>query len=309
MKAVIVYFSQTGNTRKIARAIQTGIGQVLGQCDIATLKETDPAGLSKYDLIGLGAPVWSSREPPNVTEFIKRMGSLKGKHVFPFSSHGSLPSGFMQSVVPALKKKGLLVVGYNDWYGGCIWQALPIPYLTDLHPDAIDIKEAKEFGADMARLSQRIYKGETQLIPRLPTMKEWHERYNGRPVKISNELNVVSAAIIKGRKINEEKCTECGLCVANCPADSIDFSTSPPSFKGNCLGCHFCEQICPTGAIEVNWDLVAKLHDKYIKILLGKRLDKAELSGRFRRLVPKEAIGWNTHWYEITGHPRYKIEK
>ena len=56
MKCVVIYFSLTGNTEKIARAIQTGIRQVAGHCDILPIKEANPRRLRDYDLIGLGNP-------------------------------------------------------------------------------------------------------------------------------------------------------------------------------------------------------------------------------------------------------------
>lgn len=305
MKSIIVYYSQTGNTKKIAHAIHAGMRQVV-QCDIATIKEVSPRDLVKYDLIGLGSPTWG-RVPPNVAAFIDGMVSLEGKHAFPFCTHGSLPAGFMQSIVPALKRKGLTIIGFNNWYGNSLNQCLPYPHLTAGHPDDIDLREAEGFGREMAQRSQRIYLGETQLIPKLPTVREWYQLY-GRPLPLSQELAEAQDMLLKGRKINMDKCTVCGLCVDNCPTDSIDFSVSPPVFRDSCVPCWFCEQICPEGAIEINWEPFARLHDKYIRNYLNKRLEKAEAQGRFRRLVPLEDIGWNTHWYQASGHPRYVIE-
>ncbi|MEM3550807.1 MAG: 4Fe-4S dicluster domain-containing protein [Candidatus Bathyarchaeia archaeon] len=45
-------------------------------------------------------------------------------------------------------------------------------------------------------------------------------------------------------KIDLSKCVypECRLCVENCPMDSIDFATKPPSFKYNCEGCDFLKK-------------------------------------------------------------------
>ena len=60
MKSVIIYYSQSGNTKKIGQALQKGIIQQTGQCDIARVKEIKPEELAKYDLIGIGAPTWSS---------------------------------------------------------------------------------------------------------------------------------------------------------------------------------------------------------------------------------------------------------
>ena len=58
MKGIVVYYSATGNTKKIARAIHAGMKQHIEECDIATIKEIAPGDLSSYDLIGIGSPLW-----------------------------------------------------------------------------------------------------------------------------------------------------------------------------------------------------------------------------------------------------------
>jgi len=91
MKSVVIYYSQTGNTEKVAQAIQGGIQSVAGQCDIAKVKEAEVNNLVEYDLIGIGAPVFGFREPGNVAIFLKRMGPLSGKNCFIFDTHGGHP--------------------------------------------------------------------------------------------------------------------------------------------------------------------------------------------------------------------------
>ena len=39
MKSIIIYYSLTGNTRKIAKAIYQGVSEVSEKCDIAKMKE------------------------------------------------------------------------------------------------------------------------------------------------------------------------------------------------------------------------------------------------------------------------------
>jgi ferredoxin len=284
------------------------MSQVNKESDIAALKEVKPAELGAYDLIGLGSPVWAAKEPPNVTAFINGMAVSGKKHVFPFCTHGALPSGFMQSVVPLLRKKGLQVIGYHDWYGGCVNQILPKPYLTDGHPDEIDLAEAMDFGREMAERSRRIYAGETSLIPRLPTINEWNETYSGRPVGSIEQFEKMKAEVMRKRSINADKCTGCGLCAANCPFDSIDLTVSPPVFKSSCFGCFFCEEICPEGAIDMEFEEITRIHDEIVRNIFMTTLARAEAKGRFRRLVPLKDIGWNTHWYQISKPPRYIIE-
>ena len=66
-------------------------------------------------------------------------------------------------VISRLKGKGFTVIGMRDWYGDGIFQLAPSPYFTDGHPDEIDLKEAEDFGREMAERALRISSGETRL--------------------------------------------------------------------------------------------------------------------------------------------------
>jgi len=305
MKSIIVYFSQTGNTEKIAHSIYDGVKKVIAQSDISRIKDINPRLLIQYDLIGIGTPWWG-RIPANVRLFIKNMESMESKHVFPFMTHGSLPAGSMQTIIPLLKEKGLKVIGLGDWYGNSIQQFILFPHLTAGHPDDIDLKEAADFGAGMARLSQRILNSDIKDMPELPSVEKLNEIY-GAEVPYPEELTQADALLFKQRKIDLDKCTKCGICVENCHTNSIDLSASPV-FKDTCDMCWFCEQICPEGAIEMQWESYAKIHDGFIGFL-NEHLKRAEAQNRFRRLVPPEKVGWNTHWYQISGYPRFVAEK
>ena len=85
MKCIIIYFSQTGNTEKIAKQVQAGIIEAAGNCDMVPIKEANPRKLYQYDLIGIASPVMGI-EPPNVTMFIKNMRFVGGKHSFVFNT-------------------------------------------------------------------------------------------------------------------------------------------------------------------------------------------------------------------------------
>lgn len=53
---------------------------------------------------------------------------------------------------------------------------------------------------------------------------------------------------------NEEKCTQCGVCVTICPAEAIeiDRKTMKISFiKEKCIACELCVKPCPPKAFEV----------------------------------------------------------
>ena len=101
MKSIVIYFSQTGNTEMVAGAIQAGISQVIGQCDLAEIRDTDPLRLKDYDLIGIGAPVIGGC-PKNVLQFVRHMRFVGGKHAFTFCTHGTATRPSCPTLYPAL---------------------------------------------------------------------------------------------------------------------------------------------------------------------------------------------------------------
>jgi uncharacterized Fe-S center protein len=53
--------------------------------------------------------------------------------------------------------------------------------------------------------------------------------------------------------INEEKCTACGSCAEQCPADAITVEEFAVIDKEACIGCAQCIAVCPEGIIRIPW--------------------------------------------------------
>jgi ferredoxin len=317
VNSIVIYFSITGNTKKIAQAIHAGMkkaSQPGGKSDIARLQDVEPQDLADYDLIGLGSPVMMQKELGNVTLFITESGlkSVDGKHGFAFCTHGALPSLYLARVVPLMEQRGLTIIGWNDWFGSVFFPDVPKPYFTDGHPDEIDLEEAEDFGREMVERSRRIYAGETQLIPIFPRGKKYDEIYHPPPlVPGDKEAYGMMKALYNAEtvpfKVNKEKCKypKCTFCIDNCPMDAIDFSVDPPIFNVSCEHCWLCEMACPQGAIEFDYGPFHEVHWKMVPPL-QRSLEVFEAEGRFRRLVPLEDIGWDTPFWTFK-KPRYKI--
>jgi flavodoxin/NAD-dependent dihydropyrimidine dehydrogenase PreA subunit len=306
VKCIIIYFSQTGNTEKIAKAIQTGVKSITGHCDILTIKEANPKRLYDYDLIGLGSLV-IIKEPPNVSAFINSLQFVGGKHAFSFCTHGAMGFMYNSSVVPQLKKKGLIVVGWRDWYGGGHALDMPTPGPTDGHPDKIDLEEAEDWGRQMVWNSQRIYAGETGLIPPGPAPSSLPD--------FGDDSNVKDLRYKEILRYDGSKCfyPKCRLCMDNCPMDGIDLTVEPPVLAKPCMNCGFCLMICPAEAIyadEKKMELLCQWIREDMQKWDPPRLAEAEAQGHFRRLVPENKISWNTLIYKVNRkHPGFIIGK
>jgi flavodoxin I len=86
MKILITYFSQTGNTEKIAKSIYEGCEGK--DADLKPIKMVIPSDLKNYDLIFLGSGIYASRVNSSLVNLIATAEELPPKIVF-FCTHAS----------------------------------------------------------------------------------------------------------------------------------------------------------------------------------------------------------------------------
>lgn len=110
MKSVVVYYSNSGTTRKLAneirdefdcpiyeilpikpygsyfKALFRTIGDIMKR-RIAEYTKPD-VDLSEFDIIFLGYPIWASNAPQFVLDYINSQ-DLRGKTIIPFSTSGA----------------------------------------------------------------------------------------------------------------------------------------------------------------------------------------------------------------------------
>lgn len=311
MKCVVIYFSMTGNTEMIAKAIQVGVEQAAGHCDIFPIKEANPRRLREYDLIGFGFPVQGPLVAmQNVADFIADMVFVGGKHVFQFNT---ADSGIVfPYFIPKLRKRGLTVIGYRSWLGSSYGPlAEPTPSSADGHPDEIDLQEAEAWGREMVWTSQRIYSGETGLIPGDPSERRLEVQAPELAGAFSDSPGQWKKRIHWRLIYDKEKCLypKCTICMDFCPMYGIDLTMDPPVIGQPCMTCQMCDQLCPTGAI-----LVDEEHMKWqeeIESRIGGYRDRLEWrKNRPRVYVPKEKVikGFTDVVYKTyPKHPRFVI--
>lgn len=320
MKSIIIYFSQTGSTREVAKSIGDAIREYTGQCDIVRLSEVDIEALRSYDLIGLGCPTFLHREPLNVTGFIRRLGHLKGKHCFVFATHGGHPVNVLPGMAGKLRRQGLKVIGGFNCDGEDRMPHYTYPWFTSGHPDQVDLKAAADFGKDMVERIEKIYRGERVALPRFHWLRNPLQEQHRRKSKV-NKPRSRGFDIIMTWHRNKCRYPKCRLCVDNCPVAAIDLSADPVKFRKGCISCYFCEMLCPTGAIEADLESVASRRKGRIENFIQRKYPefferaKTELIDNrctlYRMLVSKVEIGNIEGMYgkAYSKRPRYVIRK
>ena len=134
-KALVVYYSQTSNTKTVAQEIASRLGAdikeiqavkpydgdfqaTISRCMKDRQDDVKPeikpldADFSKYDVIFLGYPIWFSTYAPPVETFLEQV-DLSGKKIVPFCTFGS--GGLDSSVkdLAARQPKADILPGYG----------------------------------------------------------------------------------------------------------------------------------------------------------------------------------------------------
>jgi flavodoxin len=110
MNIAMVYFSQTGNTRKVARAMESVFREAGHHVRSVSLRKAAPDTLDG-DLVGIGAPSFACQAPSPARQYLRALPSLDGKPAFVFATAGGAPGRVLFDMTRLLRRKGANVVG------------------------------------------------------------------------------------------------------------------------------------------------------------------------------------------------------
>lgn len=111
MKSVVIYYSFSGNTRKVAQVLSEYLKD-RGEASIIELKTLDESNkfftqalrafrhkkaeiaptdfnLLEYNLIAFGTPVWAFGPAPAMNAYLDKCSGLQGQEVILFTTYGS----------------------------------------------------------------------------------------------------------------------------------------------------------------------------------------------------------------------------
>lgn len=70
-KAVIIYFSNTGNTAKVAQAVEKGLKEKDVNVDLLRVDEAEDVDFFAYDLICIGSPSYRWKPPKKLSSYLE----------------------------------------------------------------------------------------------------------------------------------------------------------------------------------------------------------------------------------------------
>lgn len=134
MKAKVVYYTKSGNTEKIAKAIAQEL-----DCEITTMDETPTTAV---DILFLGASVYKFGIDKKVLNFIANLDNTKIGTVVIFSTSAMSDSGYPQ-LVKKIAAKGIKVSEHHYYCRG------QFMFANKNKPDLDDINSAKKFAKNV----------------------------------------------------------------------------------------------------------------------------------------------------------------
>jgi NAD(P)H dehydrogenase (quinone) len=156
-KALLVYFSHGGNTRKMAEALKKAVEAGGVTVDMKKVADCDPASMKDYDGVLLGSPCYFGVMAADMKSFIDRSiilfgkGELTGKPAGVFASTGGIGGGgelTMISMIAGLLIHGMVVQGSRK--GGHFGP------LAIGEPDDRVMAELELYGAQFAGLVKKL---------------------------------------------------------------------------------------------------------------------------------------------------------
>lgn len=254
MKAILLYWSVTGTTKRVAEAVADGIRSEGVGCDLHDLRTGAPADVAGYDLVGIGTPVHYYRVPEPVRAAIRVLGGLRGRPVFAFTLNATYRGAGLNRLRAGVARTGAREIGVHAFPGeGRFIGYSRLGYqFSPGHPTDEDLAVAGEFGAKVVRSHVAVLAGEA-LRDAAPRDPRTHVVYALE--RLFTGPRMARGFYSRFFRADPDLCIRCGKCVRVCPTANISMERGElPVWGRSCVICGTCAEVCPEEAVRCPYD-------------------------------------------------------
>jgi NAD(P)H dehydrogenase (quinone) len=154
-KAIVIYYSRSGNTKKMAEGVAKGIKGEGVEAVLKDVKEVQAKELLEFDAIVMGSPVYygtmASELKRLLDDTVAFHGKLEGKIGAAFSSSANIAGGNETTILDILNAMlihGMIIQGdpQGDHYGAVAIGS----------PDEVALVKCSRMGSRVAKLIKKI---------------------------------------------------------------------------------------------------------------------------------------------------------
>ena len=260
MKVLIIYFSGTGNTRKVAEKYAESFAELGHYAYLVSVDGfprdkalTDEffAKLAEADLVGFGYPVHAFNAPSVMLKLAKFLPKQPDeKRAFIFNTSGEpLRLNNISSIkfTHMLKRRKYTVFSEYHYcmpYNIIFRHTDEMAYRMWNTAEQLIPLDVRDIAQGTPHILKRVACG--SFVAWVMRCEHWGARLNGTQYKIKKE------------------CVHCQKCVNVCPTHNIKIDKNGNiRFGGNCLMCMRCAQLCPKDAIKTGWFNKWKVNGAY----------------------------------------------
>lgn len=234
MKTVIYWFSGTGNSLSVAKALAEHCEDV----ELIPMFQCLERPLPVAERIGLVFPVYGWGPPALVARFVEKLSVSSDAYIFSVVTYAGNKGGTLSILRRMLQARHLdLAAGWG----------VKMPENYPPFGGAPTREKQQVLNQAAAERVQEIVE-ELQLSPR--------ERFDSSAV-VWRVLGRVVYPLFKKHAKGADRsfsvdsaCNGCGICAKICPVDNIELVDKRPVWRGNCEQCYACFHWCPQKAVQ-----------------------------------------------------------
>lgn len=255
----LIYFSATGNTKKVLQTAAKAITDSYTEYDITREKDRVEGTIPEFteaDLVMVGVPVYGGRVPKFLVKYLNTIKGKNTKLVVTVNYGNRDYEDALIELKDIFEANGFIGISGAAFLGEHSYTEL----VATNRPDKHDLEIATEFGK---KTLEKLNSMEQQGINK-DTYKKLIVKGNV-PYITKNKTPVPPTA-----PVTNVLCINCGLCAETCIVDAInpnDFTDTDPD---KCMQCCRCIKQCPVNArkFETEWviNIINKLNTNCTKV-------------------------------------------
>lgn len=226
-KASFIYFSATGTTRRIVRAVKETLPVSKTDYNLLRRPIEQDVQIASDNLLVVAMPVYNGRIPALAAESLKRMKG-QGTPAIAIVVYGNREyDDALLEVKTMLEEQGFFVLGC----GAFIARHSIFPNVANERPDADDLAQVRMFTQ--------------QCVAKLASMAS-ADGYTAPVVK--GNIPFMPLKTVPMKPSSGDDCDFCGICEKICPTQAIAITETEITTDSNqCISCGACITVCPIG--------------------------------------------------------------